>query len=198
MSSLRAFKQVLSTVSRLWAENRYDAALAQVEAALKIWPGNARLHILWASLVQLQEDPKHRLDEAKKALQQAIDLEPTSPAGAIELGHFLDAVEDNPRAASRAYADGVAIARQSLIEGLIGQAKALLQLGKREDALKCLVEVLHLTEAEPVTKRGKGSDVLPDVIFRAPNGRVMAGQVKGPFAEQIEELLNEVFANRSA
>jgi tetratricopeptide (TPR) repeat protein len=198
MSSLRAFKQVLAAVSRLWAENRYDAALAQVEAALKVWPGNAHLHILWASLVQLQEDPKHSLDKAKKALQQAIDLDPTSPAGAIELGHFLDAVEDNPRAASRAYADGVAAARQSLIEGLIGQAKTFLQLGKREDALKCLVEVLHLTEAEPGPKRSKAADALPDVIFRSPNGQVMAGQVKGPFAEQIEELLNEVFANRSA
>ena len=50
-----------------------------------------------------------------------------------ELGHFLDGVDDDPRAASKAYADGVAAARRLLIEGLIGQAKALLlrQIGKR-------------------------------------------------------------------
>ena len=41
---------------------------------LELWPGNAHLHILWAGLVQLQEDPKHSLDEARQALQQAADL----------------------------------------------------------------------------------------------------------------------------
>jgi tetratricopeptide (TPR) repeat protein len=198
MNSIRSFKQKLAVVSRLWEEKDYDAALSQVEDLLKTWPGNAHLHILWASLVQLQENPKHSLDDAKQALQRAIDLDRSSPSGPIELGHFLDAVEDNPQAAARAYAEGVAAARQSLIEGLIGQAKALLQLGKREDALKCVLEVLHLAEAEPAPKRGKSEDVAPDIIFRSPNGHVVAVPLKGPFAGQIEELLNEVFANRSA
>ncbi len=88
MSNLRGFKQKLSTVSRLWGEKDYDAALAEVEALLKVWPGNANLHILWASLVQLQEDPTHDLVEARQALQQAAELDKASPAAAIELGDF--------------------------------------------------------------------------------------------------------------
>ena len=103
------------------------------------WPGNSYLHILWASLVQLQESPAHSLEEAKQALQQAIDLDRSSPAGPIELGHFLDAVEDDPLAASKAFAEGAALARKLLIEGLIGEAKALLQLDNKQAAMQaCL------------------------------------------------------------
>ena len=148
MSNLRGFEQKLSMVSRLWEEEDYDAALTEVESLLKIWPGNAHLHILWASLVQLQENPKHDLDEAKLALQQAVELDKGSPAAAIELGHFLDNVEDDPRTASKAYAEGTAAARRLLIEGLIGQAKAFRQLGKREEFLRRLMELLVVTQSE--------------------------------------------------
>src|SRR6266511_2131959 len=118
MSNLRGFKQKLSKVSQLWEVQDYDTALAEVESLLKSWPGNAHLHILWASLVQLQEDPKHGLDEARQALQQAAEFDKGSPAAAIELGHFLDNVEDDPHAAAKAYAEGVTAARQLLIDGL--------------------------------------------------------------------------------
>src|SRR5262245_43889580 len=89
MSTLRGLKQKLSTVSRLWDEQDYDQALAEVESLLDTWPGNPHLHVLKASLVQLQEEPKYELDEAKKALHQAIQLDKASPTASIELGHFL-------------------------------------------------------------------------------------------------------------
>ncbi len=196
MSKLRTFKQNLSVISGLWEERDFDAALVKVEELRKTWPGNGHLHILWARLVQLQEDPKSSLEEAKQALQQAIDLDKSSAAGLIELGHFLDAVEDNPRAAAKAFSDGVSLARRQLIEGLIGQAKALLQVEKREDAFRCVFEMLHLLRFEPGAKRN-GSDE-PDVIVSLPSGDVFSAQLKGPFAAQIEELLGEVFARRSA
>lgn len=196
MSTFRAFKQNLSVISRFWEEKDYDAALEKVEELRQTWPGNSHLHILWASLVQLQEDSKLDLEEAKEALEQAIDLDKSSPASVIELGHFLDAVEDNPQAAAKAYSDGVALARHLLLEGLIGQAKAFLQLEKREEAFRCVLEILHLQRFEPGAKRN-GSDE-PDVIVRLPSGDIFSVQVKGPFAEQIEKLLGEVFARRSA
>jgi len=177
MSSPREFKKKLATVSRLWAEKDYDQALAEVEGLLEVWPGNGHLHILWAGLVQLQERPSHGLDEVKQALQQAVDLEKSSPAGAIELGHFLDAVEDDPKAATKAYAEGIAAARQLLIDGLISQAKALLQLDRREESMRCLLEVLHLMEFQRVAKRTRSAATT---------------------AEQIEELLSEVLSRRSA
>jgi tetratricopeptide (TPR) repeat protein len=198
VNNLRGFKQKLSTLSRLWEEKDYDTALAEVEILLKVWPGNAHLHILWASLVQLQEDPKHGLDEAKQALRQAVELDKDSPAGAIELGHFLDNVEDDPQAACRAYAEGVAAARRLLIDGLIGQAKALRQLDKREEFLRCLLEVLNLAQLDAGAKRNKTKDSGADVFFKSPTGQLYPMQANGPFAAQIQELLSDAVANRSA
>ena len=195
MTHLRAFKQKLSAVNRLWADQDYDQALAEVESLLKAWPGNGHLHILFASLVQLQEDPKHSLDEAKQALRQAIDLDKSSPAGPIELGHFLDTVEDNPQAASKSYAEGVAAARQRLIEGLMGQAKVFLQLERTEDCLQSLLEVLHLLYFEPASKRNKLDGATKDITFESPAGQVYSVQLKGAFAEQIEEILNDLTAS---
>jgi predicted Zn-dependent protease len=80
MNNLRTFKQKLSLVFRLWDNEDYDAALSKVEDLLKEWPGNARLHVLWASLVQLQEAPEHALDEARAALQRAVDAGPAERA----------------------------------------------------------------------------------------------------------------------
>jgi|ERR1043165_7850914 hypothetical protein len=197
MSNLRGLKHKLSIVSRLWEEKDYNTALAEVESLLKNWPGNAHLHILWASLVQLQEDPKHELDEVKQVLQQAVELDRGSPVAAIELGHYLDNVEDDPHAASKAFAEGVETARQLLIEGLIAQAKVFRQLQKREKFHRCLLEVLHLTRFETVAKRTKGKEVEADVMFESPEGYFYAIQLKGPYAEQLQDLLSDVPVDRS-
>ena len=198
MTNLRGFKQKLSTVSRLWEEKDYDSAVAEVESLLKCWPGNAQVYVLWASLVQLQEDPKNALDEAKQALQQAVELDKGSPAAAIELGHFLDNVEDDRHAAAKAYAEGVATARQLLIDGLIGQAKVFRQLDKRAELLGCLREVLDLARFEGSPKRTKAEESGADIIFKSPAGDFYAIQLKGPNADQIQDLLSQVVADRSA
>jgi tetratricopeptide (TPR) repeat protein len=198
MSNLRGFKQKLSAVSRLWRDKDYDTALAEVESLLDRWPGNAHLHILWASLVQLQEEPKHELAEAKEALQQAVELDKGSPAAVIELGHFLDNVEDDPQAAAKAYGEGVAAARQLLLDGLIGQAKVFRQLDKKEEFLRCVAEVLHLTGFETSPKRTRAKESGADMIFESPTGHFHLIQLKGPRAEQIQDLLSEWIKSRSA
>ncbi len=198
MSRLRGFKQKLSKVSRLWEGKEYDKAFAEVESMLHRWPGNARLHVLWASLVQLQEDPAHELQEAKQALQEAVELDRGSPAAAIELGHFLDNVDDNPEAASQAYAEGVAAARQLLLDGLIGQAKALRQLNRREEFLHCLVEVLHLARLNAGPARTRTEESGADIIFESPKGHFHIVQLQGPHAEEIQDLLSEWVSTRSA
>ncbi len=198
MSHLRGFQQKLAAISRLWDEHDYDSAFTEVEAALKTWPGNAHLHVLWASLVQLQENPSYDLDDAKQALQKAVELDRASPAAAIELGHFLDHVEDNPQAASKVYAEGVAYARQLLIDGLIGQAKAFQQLEKHEEFRRCLLEVLHLTQFDSNPKSAKTAKSATNDIVKSPSNHFYDIQLKGPYAEQIHELLSEVVANHSA
>ncbi|HQU41923.1 MAG TPA: hypothetical protein PK867_03890 [Pirellulales bacterium] len=192
---VQSFTKALANVSRLWAENDFEAALKEAEDLLEAWKGNAHLHILRASLIQLQEHPTSTLDDAKQALQDAIDLDTSSPAAAIELGHFLDAVEDDPRAASKVYTKALGQARRLLIEGLIGQAKALLQLEKRDEALRCVTELLQLTHATSAGKRSKSASG-PDIIMRSSTGKVSVIEVQGPYATEVEQLVNEVMATR--
>lgn len=192
MSTLRAMKQKLSTVFRLWGEREYDKALEEVEALLETWPGNPHLYILKASLVQLLEEPKYDLDEAKQALQQAVELDKGSPAASIELGHFLDNVEDDPRAAVKAYAEGVATARRLLIDGLIGQAKAYRQLEKREDFERCLLEVLSLARFDSGPK--KKPEQLGAVIKVQSTGHSYAVQPDARYSAQVQELISDLVA----
>jgi tetratricopeptide (TPR) repeat protein len=174
------------------AGGNFDAALDLVDSMRAAWPGNARLAVLWARLVQLQERPTHDLAEAKAALHDAIAFDKGSAAAAIELGYFLDNVEDDPREASKAFADAVAFARQQLLDGLIGQAKALRQLPKQAEFLHCVEEILHLARFEQRRKGTKKSSAA-DVYVKSPKGNVQfAVQFKGPHAEDIEELLGEL------
>src|SRR5438876_683546 len=139
MMNLRSFEQSLAKIFRAWRSARYDDALAQVERLTQVLPGNAQLHILWASVVQLQDRPAHSLREAKQALLRAVALDGESPAAAVELGHFLDAVDDDPQAAADTFAGAVQAARRLLIDGLLGQARALVQLNQRDASRKCLL-----------------------------------------------------------
>ena len=167
MNGIAALTKGLSDVKSLWQDGQHDRALKRVEELRTNWPGNAHLHVLSAQLVQLAEEPTQTLEDAKRTLQQAVELDKSSPAAAVELGHFLDSVEDDPQAAMKAYAQGIAAARHALIDGILGQAKSLVQLDKREDALRCLVEAFRLADGERSAK-------------------------KGPFAGRIEDLLHEL------
>lgn len=198
MNDVRSFRQGLSKITRLWKKQDYDAALAEVESLLVTWPGNPHLHVLWASLVQLQEDGPHDMEEAREALRQAVVLDQNSPAASIELGQFLDNVEDDPQSASEVYADGVAAARRLLIEGLIGQAKSYRQLNRRKEFLRCLVEVVHVAQFERGTKESRSGDLGMDFLVDSSTGSVHVLQLKGPYAEHIQELLSEAVADRSA
>ncbi len=193
MASQQDFKQRLSVISRLWTRENYDSALTELNRMIAEWPGNGHLQILWASLVQLQENPIHNLDEARRALQRAVELDVSSPAGLMELGHFLDAVDDDPRAASKAFSEGTARAREQLIEGLIGQAAALNELEKHDDALRCLLEAISVMHFQSAPKRRKPKTAAFDPAFK-----VSRVQLEGRFSDRIEELLSEVVASRSA
>src|SRR5262249_16041777 len=149
------------------------------------------------------DQPVHDLGDARKALQQAVQLDENSPAALIELGYYLDNVEDDSQAASKAFSQGIAVARRLLIDALLGRTKALLQLKKRDEALKCLIEALHLANAEESslgTNRSskKRTDAGPDILLRDSSGRIRAVAMKGPYAIKVEDLLQEFFPKRSA
>jgi hypothetical protein len=56
--------------------------------------------------------------------------------------------------------------------------------------------MLHLLPFEPGSKQDRSEE--PDIIVGLPSGQIISIRLKGPFAEQIGELLSEVFARRSA
>ena len=196
MSVVRTFQQDLAKIARFWEAADYDAALDRVEEARKAWPGNAHFQILWASLVQLQDDPKHTLDEAKQAIQQAVEWDETSPAGSIELGHFLDRVENDPDGATQAYARGIALARNLLIDGLIGQAQALLQVDRADEAFRHVLELLHLHNFERTAAGPTAGDL--DVSHTLRASGLSPDKLQSPSVQQVEELLDQVLARRSA
>lgn len=167
MTGTGSFTAGLSDVMSLWVDEDYARALDRVEDLRSAWPGNAQLLVLRAQLIQLADEPAASLADAQRALEQAVEFDPQSPAAAIELGHFLDNVEDDPQAAARAFAQGIATARRRLIEGLLGRARSLLQLDRRDEAAHDLDEAARLIDAEP------------------------AG-TKGPFASRLDELLKEL------
>jgi len=194
MNNQKAYKQGLAAVSRFWEYNDFPAALTKIEEMRGTWPGNSHLWILWASAVQLQEDTAHSLDDAKRALQVACEFDKTSPAGPIELGYFLDTVEDDPAAGAESFAAGAALARQLLCEALIGQAKTLLQLGKREDSLACLLEFLQVADHETKSKRHKADW---HFILSLPALRTHVEGLNGRFADRARELFEELLHTHS-
>jgi tetratricopeptide (TPR) repeat protein len=196
MSHLRGFKQKITAIARLQESKAFDQALAEVDAAIESWPGNAHLHVLRSRLVQLQEEPAIELDEAKTSLQKAVELEKNSPEAAIELGYFLDNVEDDAAAASKAFSDGVAIARKLLIDGLIGQAKAFRQLGKKRQFLRALLEVLHLAQFSTRSKE-KSNGAESDLPLWVHLGR-QGFSLEGDCSEQVQELLTDFAAEEIA
>ncbi len=197
MNKISTLKRDLARVSRLWKQQRYDDALNEVEALLQRWPGNAHLHVLWASLVQLQESSRYELGEAKEALAKAVELDKGSPAAEIELAHFLDCVEDDPESASEVYDQAVKAARRLLLEGLIGQAKSFRQLNRREDFHRCLLEILLLSRFEKGYRKTRAAESGIDLIFGSSTGFFQTLQWKGPYSQEIQDLLNEVVAEQS-
>jgi tetratricopeptide (TPR) repeat protein len=191
---VQTFKKSLASVLTLWSEGDYESALREVEVLLKTWPGNAQLHVMRAGLIQLQDGPTAALHDAKQSLEEAVALDEASPAAAIELGHFFDAVEDDPKAASKVYSKAIVQLRRLLVEALIGQAKALLQLDKKDEALKCLSELIRLSEDASVSKRNKAASA-PGIILRSANGHVSMLDMQGPYTAEIEELIKEVGAS---
>lgn len=203
-----SLKKRLSAISRLYERQKYDEALAEVDRLLDQWPGNSHLYVLKGILIQLQENGEHELAEAKKALELATELDPDCPHAWIELGHFLNNVEDDPSGAAKAYTRGIEAARNLLLDGLIGQANVFRQLGRDEDFKQHLLEILlldyfgamsgetnlnrHQTElllAQNATRiqalHLNGGTLLSVLATRAKKQR------RGPWAEQIEDLLRE-------
>ena len=77
--------------------------------------------------------------------------------------------------------------RDRLVDGLIGQAKVIRQLDRREDFLRCLLEVLTLARLETGPGRNQVEESEADIILESPRGCFPAIQLEVPYAERIQD-----------
>jgi Tfp pilus assembly protein PilF len=79
-----------------------DQALLVVDEAIVSDP-SASWWILRGDLIQLADATSYELSDAAESYIQAAELEPDNPEPLEELGHFFDAVMDEPKKARTFY-----------------------------------------------------------------------------------------------
>ena len=93
-------------------------------------------------------------------------------------------MKDDPQGTAKAFGEGIDHARKLLVEGLLGQARAYLQLDKKPAAVKCVGEALMVLNMD-TWKPGKVDlQLMLHQEDKAGRG--------GNFQREIEELLEEI------
>jgi Flp pilus assembly protein TadD len=108
-------------------ERATEASLALIDEALRRFPESVKLWCLHGDLLQLcVEDEERGLEQAGDSYLRAAELEPANPEPYESLGHFFDAVMDDPQQAAEYFRKAITLgAGESAREGL---AEALAQL----------------------------------------------------------------------
>jgi tetratricopeptide (TPR) repeat protein len=146
LKTVESLKRGVSKALRLWREGRRDLALSQIDRLLEMWPDNPRLLVMRAKLIQLQDDVEGipTLEDARSDLIRAAGLDEDSPDPLIELGHFLFAVQDDAKNASRYFDKAVHLSVDLLTQALVGHAQALAELGQEAKASASLMTACSL------------------------------------------------------
>ena len=145
---MSTFRRKLSAVRAAERKGDYAKALAALDALIEEWPGNSTLLVHRAMLIQLQDGAGPPLSEAKQALQAAHELDEKLPSAMIELAQFELSVKDDAAAAYEGFSEAAAVCSRLLIETLLGQAKALMEMDRRSEAFDCLARVRWLQNAK--------------------------------------------------
>ena len=185
------FRRSIAEVERLLEADRHDEALHAVERMQQTWNGNPRLKTLCASLLQLQESPERPLEEAKRELVAAVELDAESPAARIELAYYLDRIEDDPAAASAEFSNAVDSARRLLKDALQGRIEASLQLGRTDEASADLELLLTLAERETPQRDGEAAApaASPDLLRALLNHRKQGRNLDPAIADLAARVL---------
>jgi tetratricopeptide (TPR) repeat protein len=189
MKSTAEFKRRLEKIRRLCDKKQHARAFEETTQLLKHTPDNPQILILWANLLQLQEEEKGPgLEEAKGALQRAVDLDDQSPSAWIELGYYLYALEDDNKAALKCFDEAVALARRLLKEALVGKVKALEDLGRAEEGWQYVEEVVWLQ-----SQNGKAPDSSPFQLIRNLR-KALVHDIANSLDQSPEEIVDKVLA----
>jgi tetratricopeptide (TPR) repeat protein len=141
MIQINHYQQLLTTALDAWSQHDYATAMTAVDSLRQHYPHNAHVQTLWGNLVQLQEDTLYSLADAKQALETAVVLDQESPQPLLELGYYLQQVEDNPQRALEVFVQSVQLSRQAFLAGLMAQAKLYQELGQDDELHQCCAEL---------------------------------------------------------
>lgn len=153
------FQKSLNRIARISKQADYDRARTELCELLQRWPENSFLWRLKAELIQLSDRKDVPLECAQEALQRSSELDPESPQAFVELGHFLFAVAGNSRVAVEHFDRAIALAQDCLLDALQGKAKAMADLGRREEALGYLAQAYWL-QTHGNGQNGRGKKIL--------------------------------------
>ncbi len=134
-----SYRELKSRINELYQHNDYNAALQLTEQGLEVYPCAPALLLMKGVLLQLVDDDSP-LEEARHYLESAemYDCGQNSPT--IELGNFSYALDQDSNAALRYFQRAEALALSILEEALVGQVRALLDIGKFDEARQVLDE----------------------------------------------------------
>jgi tetratricopeptide (TPR) repeat protein len=197
MTSSQSIKKGISKIFGHWERGDYDQALTDTEVLLKNSPASSQLHVIWASLAQLQESPGHDLQAIKSALEFAVDIDRDSPNPPIELGYFLDSVEDDPAAAAKAFSTAIARAERLLVDALMGKARALVQLEKEKEAARCMIKALQVSTFRASVDRRQSRRMSPVEAITSSRRPSRELPVRGELSQEIADLLENAIADSS-
>lgn len=94
--------------------------------------------------IQLMDETEYSLDDAKLAFKQAIDQDPSSLDGLIELANFYYAVEGEPEKALEYFDIAFQKSRSYLMDAIVGHAKCVAEISSNDDAVQYLSSVVTL------------------------------------------------------
>jgi len=106
-------------------------ALSMVEDGLKRFPKSARLWILRGDLIQVSDDDgRYFLDDALESYLAALRCDPDSAEANESIGHYLDAVQNEPEKAEPYFRRAIALGGGEGAQD--GLKQVLEQLGRTE------------------------------------------------------------------
>ena len=96
-----------------------SAHLDAVDEALRQHPDSTRLWCLRGDLIQLSDDVDdgRELADAQRSYERALQIDPECLEAVEELGHFLDAVMDDPKSARPYFRHAAKLKRSRGAEG---------------------------------------------------------------------------------
>lgn len=148
MLDFNHLKKRINKIQILRKKEEYSKILKEVELLLDEFPYITSLLVLKSVLIQALDDEESiklwKLKDAKEALEQAVKIDEKSIEALNELAFYIYAVEDDSEKALVFFERSINYCKEFLEEAYSGKIKCLVEVGKKDEALKCIEEAFRI------------------------------------------------------